>query len=232
MKRIIIVGVVGFVVVGLAVGLLVMRALNEGCPGRESADAMFVQFHNEKIDIIDRQASLVTNRDFVLAPAEQQLKIQQLSKRNKEIGVLEDQLLEKITHCRDETPRHSGTSAAIIPAPVSSSVSESSFPDIQLLSSGLREGLTVGKCRGGVGRFTSSVTSTKHRYFEATGFEAKASVWNGEHFVDVPGAMVFGLDPVWWTSSERWIRCPQWPKHEAGERAGGSRMNSSSKPSG
>jgi hypothetical protein len=40
-----------------------------------------------------------------------------------------------------------------------------------------------------------------------------------------------GLDPVWWTSSERWIRCPQWPKHEAGERAGGSRMNSSSKPS-
>ena len=26
-----------------------------------------------------------------------------------------------------------------------------------------------------------------------------------------------GLDPVWWTSSERWIRCPQWQKHEAGE---------------
>ena len=24
-------------------------------------------------------------------------------------------------------------------------------------------------------------------------------------------------DPVWWTSSERWIRCPQWQTHEAGE---------------
>ena len=26
-----------------------------------------------------------------------------------------------------------------------------------------------------------------------------------------------GLDPVWWTSSERWIRCPQWQTHEADE---------------
>lgn len=41
-----------------------------------------------------------------------------------------------------------------------------------------------------------------------------------------------GLDPVSWTSSERWLRCPQWQTHEAGERAGGSRMNSSSKPFG
>ncbi len=43
---------------------------------------------------------------------------------------------------------------------------------------------------------------------------------------------VSGLDPVSWTSSERWLRCPQWQTHEAGERAGGSRMNSSSKPFG
>jgi hypothetical protein len=38
-----------------------------------------------------------------------------------------------------------------------------------------------------------------------------------------------GLDPLWWTSSERWIRCPQWQKREAGELAGGSLRNSNSK---
>lgn len=38
-----------------------------------------------------------------------------------------------------------------------------------------------------------------------------------------------GRDPVWWTSSERWIRCPQWQRREAGDPAGSLRMNSSSK---
>ena len=40
-----------------------------------------------------------------------------------------------------------------------------------------------------------------------------------------------GLDPVWWTSSERWIRCPQWQKRRTGDPVGDSRMNSSSKRS-
>ena len=42
---------------------------------------------------------------------------------------------------------------------------------------------------------------------------------------------VRGLDPVWWTSPERWVRCPQWQRHAADGRVGDSRMNSSSKPS-
>lgn len=40
-----------------------------------------------------------------------------------------------------------------------------------------------------------------------------------------------GLDPVSWTSSERWVRCPQWPRHAADGPVGVSRMNSSSRPS-
>ena len=38
-----------------------------------------------------------------------------------------------------------------------------------------------------------------------------------------------GLDPVSWTSSERWIRCSQWRKREPNGLVSGSRMNSSSK---
>ena len=39
-----------------------------------------------------------------------------------------------------------------------------------------------------------------------------------------------GLDPVPWTSSERWIRCPEWQTHAVGDPADASRMNSNSKP--
>ena len=39
----------------------------------------------------------------------------------------------------------------------------------------------------------------------------------------------FGLDPVWWTSPERWVRCPQWQNHAVDGLVGDSRMNSSSK---
>ncbi len=57
------------------------------------------------------------------------------------------------------------------------------------------------------------------------GFEATVKV-SSESFEITDNC---GLDPVWWTSSERWVRCPQWQKHKAGERAGGSRMNLSSR---
>ena len=39
-----------------------------------------------------------------------------------------------------------------------------------------------------------------------------------------------GLDPIPWTSSERWIRCPQWQNHRVGDPADASRMNSNSRP--
>ena len=36
-----------------------------------------------------------------------------------------------------------------------------------------------------------------------------------------------GLDPVSWTSSERWLRCPAWiPLHPRAERGGASRLSS------
>src|SRR6266542_3884817 len=38
-----------------------------------------------------------------------------------------------------------------------------------------------------------------------------------------------GLDPLWWTSPERWVRCPQWQTHTADDRVGDSRVNSSSR---
>jgi hypothetical protein len=41
------------------------------------------------------------------------------------------------------------------------------------------------------------------------------------------------LDPVSWTSSERWIRCPEWPRNrEAGGLAGGLRTTSRRRRSG
>ena len=42
-----------------------------------------------------------------------------------------------------------------------------------------------------------------------------------------------GLDPVSWTSSERWIRCPEWDQSKAADEPGDSSLRSSRKgPSG
>ena len=35
------------------------------------------------------------------------------------------------------------------------------------------------------------------------------------------------LDPLWWTSSERWIRCPAWRKMHWADEPGGSSLRSS-----
>jgi hypothetical protein len=193
MKRIIVVGVVGFVVVAVAVGVVGMRSLTDPCRQTETADAMYVQLSNEQIDIVYRQSRFLTDPHFRLTLAERRLKYDQLATRSKEIDVLENQLMANVMKCSDRTRGQSGASATTTSAaaPVSSPIQESSLPDISLSGSWLDEGLTVGKCRGVVGRFTCSVTSAKHRYFEGRRFEASASVWNGEHFVSVPGARVF-----------------------------------------
>src|SRR5262245_24266645 len=42
----------------------------------------------------------------------------------------------------------------------------------------------------------------------------------------VPVGTRIGLDPVWWTSSERRIRCPAWPSTWGAGLGASSRMNS------
>src|SRR5262245_43336512 len=66
----------------------------------------------------------------------------------------------------------------------------------------------------------------------ATAAGATQAMWRGPLQPLLDGVVAGGLDPVWWTSSERRLRCPhRWQRHGngAGVSAGGSRMNSSSK---
>ena len=68
------------------------------------------------------------------------------------------------------------------------------------------------------------------------GQENKRKNLVGEGFEDVLAALIrrataFGLDPLSWTSSERWIRCPACPRARlAGVRAGSSLKSSKKAP--
>ena len=64
---------------------------------------------------------------------------------------------------------------------------------------------------------------------------ATTALWltDGQRVSSVSILRRAGLDPLSWTSSERWIRCPEWPrKREAGDRAGGLMTTSKPRRSG
>src|SRR2546422_2768351 len=65
-----------------------------------------------------------------------------------------------------------------------------------------------------------------HRCLQTTGCGNAGNSGTAGHKIVHPHHIAsiksLALDPISWTSSERWIRCPEWPtRREAGDRAGG-----------